>query len=170
MAQWIPKTAWKVSNLNKRYGTPYVAGGHSSTQTADHALAAYYSLHTDKVLQSDLSKKILAALQPDPATGNRYPGAVVIDLRDRAERRHQPLPPAAALALHPHDILSGAAVPLLPSKGEAELFLVAANRQRAVNTSAALRRWGYSRITVVSYDVASEAMKGLETEKNLTDE
>ncbi|KAK7198319.1 hypothetical protein NESM_000789800 [Novymonas esmeraldas] len=150
MAQWIPKTAWKVSNLNKRYGTPYVMGGYGSLEP-QRSLDAYTSLqHT--VTSAAVRKACLAA-------GNASLGAVVIDVRSAPERRLRPLLSPSVVALHPHDVLSGAACPILPSNKEAaEMFVVASEAQRAVNTCTALRRWGYSRVSAVSVDAVSEAL------------
>jgi rhodanese-related sulfurtransferase len=74
-------------------------------------------------------------------------GAVsFIDLRDEADREILPL--SFAVALHHHDVLSGACKPLLPADKNAELFVISTHRQRAVNGFNALRRWGYENVVV----------------------
>ncbi|AIN95333.1 hypothetical protein LPMP_040060 [Leishmania panamensis] len=147
MAQWIPKTAWTVSNLNKRYGVQYVTKGYASLDPKCN-LDAYTSLqHT--VTSSYLKKALLSISCTSP-------GALVIDVRSEPERRLRPLMFSAIVALHPHDILSGAACPILPSnKEKAEIFVMASEAQRAVNTCTALRRWGFSSVSAVSVDAVS---------------
>ncbi|KAG5487442.1 hypothetical protein LSCM1_07395 [Leishmania martiniquensis] len=151
MAQWIPKTAWKVSNLNKRYGAPYVAKGYTSLDP-ECSLDAYSSLQKT-ITSADVRKVLLS-------TSCASSGALVIDVRSEPERRLQPLLSPAIVALHPHDILSGAACPILPSnKKTAEMFVMASEAQRAVNTCTALRRWGFSRVFVVSVGAVLRAIE-----------
>ncbi|CUG93851.1 Hypothetical protein, putative [Bodo saltans] len=69
-----------------------------------------------------------------------------IDLRDEADRTILPLP--FAVAIHHHDVLSGACKPLLPADKNVEIFVISTNRQRAVNGFNALRRWGYENVVV----------------------
>ncbi|KPI84655.1 hypothetical protein ABL78_6296 [Leptomonas seymouri] len=150
MAQWIPKTAWRVSNLNKRYGTLYMSKGYAALDP-QCGLDAYASLQHN--VSSEAVRKLIAA------NGGLSAGAVVIDVRSEAERRQQPIVSSAVVALHPHDILSGAAGPILPShKSRAEMFVVASESQRAVNACAALRRWGYKNVLAVSASAAMEAL------------
>ncbi|KPA73166.1 putative mitochondrial hypothetical protein [Leptomonas pyrrhocoris] len=150
MAQWIPKTAWKVSNLNKRYGTPYMSKGHAALDP-QHSLDAYASLLHN--VSAEAIRNAIAAI------GGLSAGAVVVDVRNEAERRQQPLISSAVVALHPHDILSGAAAPILPTdKNRAEVFVAASDSQRAVNTCAALRRWGYTNVSAVSASAVAEAL------------
>ncbi|KAG5512147.1 hypothetical protein GH5_07625 [Leishmania sp. Ghana 2012 LV757] len=151
MAQWIPKTAWMVSNLNKRYGLPYVAKGYTSLDP-ECSLDAYSSLQ-QTMTSADVKKALLS-------TRCASSGALVIDVRSEPERRLRPLLSPVIVALHPHDILSGAACPILPSNKEmAEMFVMASEAQRAVNTCTALRRWGYSRVFVVNVDAVSGAIE-----------
>lgn len=137
MAQWVPKTAWKVSNLNKRYGPSYITSGYASPGTFNYAPFA----HT-----TDSLKKKLSASK----------GLVMIDVRDLAERRRHPVP--NAVPIHHHDLLSGAACPILPRQKEiSELFIITSNRQRGVNSSNALHRWGYENVFVLEYSSLVEA-------------
>jgi rhodanese-related sulfurtransferase len=158
MAQWIPKTAWKVANLNKRYGTPYMTKGYAALDS-QCSLDAYASLQHDVSAQA-IRSAIAAVGGPDA-------GAVVIDVRSDAERRRQPIVASAVVALHPHDILSGAAAPVLPSNNsKAELFVLSSESQRAVNTCVALRRWGYTNVSAVSPSVVAEALAETQASKN----
>ncbi|ESL08773.1 hypothetical protein TRSC58_03519 [Trypanosoma rangeli SC58] len=137
MAQWIPKTAWRVSNLNKRYGPSYLTAGHIPLSTFDRAPSLYDAM----TLQAKLSGA---------------EGLVMIDVRDFAERHRHPIP--GAVALHPHDLLSGAACPILPQQKEAaELFLVTSSGQRGLCSSTALQRWGYNNVVVVDYETLRAA-------------
>ncbi|CCW66643.1 unnamed protein product [Phytomonas sp. Hart1] len=149
MAQWIPKTAWKVSNLNKRYGRQYLLKGYPNLESGESFLSSYTSLHDEKSLgKASMREKIMKALQINEETP--FPEAFIIDLRDRSEREHEPLNSRAVLVLHVHDILSGAALPILPErKSQTEIFLVASNAQRGVNGAAAIRRWGYQNVSVL---------------------
>lgn len=150
MAQWIPKTAWKVANLNKRYGTPYMSKGYA-------ALDPQCSLDAYASLQHNVSAETIR--NAVTAIGGAAAGAVVIDVRNEAERRRQPILSTAVVALHPHDILSGAAGPILPAdQARAELFVLASEMQRAANTCAALRRWGYTNVSAVSATAVVEAL------------
>lgn len=155
MAQWIPKTAWKVSNLNKRYGTPYVTQGYAALEPGCSLDAYAAAQHT---VPATAVAKVLRAV------ADASPGAVVIDVRSEPERRLRPLASAAVVPLHPHDVLSGAANPILPrSAAGAELFVVAVEPQRAVNTCTALRRWGFSNVSAVSVDAVADAIAAAET-------
>ncbi|KAH9601289.1 hypothetical protein LSM04_000142 [Trypanosoma melophagium] len=137
MAQWIPKTAWKVSNLNKRYGPSYITSGYSS----DTIFGRVQTMHDSLKLQQTLSSQ---------------KGLVMIDVRDSSERRLHPVP--GAVALHHHDLLSGAACPILPpQKEESELFIVTSSQQRGVNSCMALRRWGYENVSIIDYASLVEA-------------
>lgn len=157
MAQWIPKTAWKASNLNKRYGTQYMSTGYA-------ALDQQSSLDTYATLQSSVSAETIRK-----AVAAAAAGAVVIDVRTAAQRQQLPLIGAAVVALHPHDVLSGAAGPLLPSdRSRAEMFVLAAESQRAANMCAALRRWGYTNVSAVSAAAVAEALAGTKAAEALT--
>lgn len=197
MAQWIPKTAWKISNLNKRYGQQYVVqnaiGGERMSDLGSYAVSyATAAMHQEKVRE-----KLLKTLQSSRATTsqNPFPGACIIDVRELNEQWQFPLrlplkyssssslfssqsffhsssssSSPWVVSIHPHDILSGGAAPLLPTnKGKAELFIVASSTknyssrpaQRAVNAVAALRRWGYHNCFVLDYDVAVSLLDAL---------
>ncbi|KEG13420.1 hypothetical protein DQ04_01011030 [Trypanosoma grayi] len=131
MAQWIPKTAWKVSNLNKRYGPSYI----TSEYALDSVVGSTKTVHDVQKMRQMMS-------------GQK--GVVVIDVRDSVERKLYPVP--GSVAIHHHDLLSGAACPILPQQKErSELFIVASNQQRGFNCSAALRRWGYDNLFLVDY-------------------
>ncbi|GET85608.1 hypothetical protein, conserved [Leishmania tarentolae] len=160
MAQWIPKTAWKVSNLNKRYGAPYVAKGFPSLDPKC-SLDAYCSLQ-QTVTSADVKRALFSI-------GCTSSGALVIDVRSEPERRLRPLLSPAIVALHPHDILSGAACPILPSNKEmAEIFVVASEAQRAVNACTALRRWGFAGVSPVSVEAVSEAIAAVQKPADTT--
>ncbi|KAG5511608.1 hypothetical protein JKF63_07204 [Porcisia hertigi] len=154
MAQWIPKTAWKVSNLNKRYGPSYVTKGYVSLDP-ECSINAYSSLQSTKT-SVDVRKALLS-------TGCTPSGPLLIDVRSASERRLRPLLSPKIVTLHPHDILSGAARPILPTDVEsAELFVIASEMQRAVNTCTALRRWGFSNVSAVSVDSVWEVIEAEE--------
>ncbi|EAN96123.1 hypothetical protein C3747_284g20 [Trypanosoma cruzi] len=137
MAQWIPKTAWRVSNLNKRYGPSYITSGDVPLSTFGRAPIVY---------DATMLKKKLSCAE----------GLVMIDVRDALEQQRYPVP--CAVALHHHDLLSGAACPILPREKESsELFIIASNLQRGVNSSTALQRWGYSNVFLVDYESLVEA-------------
>nr|7AOI_Bb Chain Bb, mL94 [Trypanosoma brucei] len=83
-------------------------------------------------------------------------GIFVIDVRDPGERKLNPVP--RSVALHHHDLLSGASCPILPQqKSAAELFVLASNESRGLNSAAALRRWGYDSVVQVDYNTLVEA-------------
>eukprot|EP00796_Vickermania_ingenoplastis_P010661 gene10661-7407_t len=154
MAQWIPKTAWKVSNLNKRYGQQYLLGGSRASLDEDNHLVSYATALHQKMAREKVAEVLSSSMHH---RGNPLPGSCLIDVRDDSERRSFPLPPQSAVPIHPHDLLSGAAAPLLPwNKDECELFVISASPQRAVNSLAALRRWGYSRASVLDYESAKK--------------
>lgn len=159
MAQWIPKTAWKVTNLNKRYGQQYVTRGTLSSN-AEHSLVSYASATHQEETRDEVLKSFM---ERRSAPENPLPGTCFIDVRDDAERRQFPLSSELAVPLHPHDILSGAANPLLPwQKEKSELFVISSSSQRAVNALAALRRWGYRHSHVIDYDAATELFGAIE--------
>ncbi|KAH8604239.1 hypothetical protein ERJ75_001754600 [Trypanosoma vivax] len=136
MAQWIPKTAWKVSNLNKRYGPSYDISGLASSWIYGHTGATF----DGKSLRERLSRR---GCSP------------IIDLRDCAERSLYPV--EGSVALHHHDLLSGAACPILPQKKEsAELYVLASSEQKGVNAVTALRRWGYDNVIYIDYNTLVE--------------
>lgn len=169
MAQWIPKTAWRVSNLNKRYGQQYVVRGAIGSEEPEHYLASYglvmnqqHGSH-EKLLKSlrktmygeNNNKSVKDANSPLVAT-------CLIDVRDFTERQQKPLSTSMVVPLHPHDILSGAANPILPSnKRDSELFVISSSTQRGVNALAALRRWGYTRTAILDYKAAATLLEEL---------
>lgn len=158
MAQWIPKTAWKITNLNKRYGQPYVTRGGASGADGP-VMDAYASLHGETLLGKDEVQRRLKAHMAT-AEKQQFPGALVLDLRDSSERRLRPLSfSELVISAHPHDLMSGAVAPILPyDKQAAELFLVATETQRGVNASAALRRMGYRNVSILDFETASAAL------------
>ena len=143
MAQWVPKTAWRLTNLNKRYGPAYLGLGPQPPNTF-----AATEQPTKFVLESEgfNSKHYSSSeLREKYNCGN----VAFIDLRSKHEQCALPL--LKATALHPHDLLSGACNAILPQNKEAELFLVATNRRRCVNGFNALRRWGFANVVVVDF-------------------
>jgi hypothetical protein len=147
MAQWIPKTAGLVNNLNKRYGHGYVglvtkaaAAGppnfFSSTKQPQRYILDEF-LNSRCYSNDELARKYFVEQRP------------FLDLRDVAERQFEPL--TNAFAAHHHDLLSGALVPILPVDKSSEIFVVASSRQRGVNGFNALSRWGYQNVVVVDY-------------------
>lgn len=150
MAQYIPKTAWKVNNIAHRYGAAYVGLGKvqpnffASTRQPSQFFIASEGFNSKHYTPAQLQERVSTALQ----------NSALIDLRDRYEREADPL--TNALELHHHDVLSGACCPLLPSDKSTELIVVAAARQRAVNGFNALQQWGYHNVVVVD----SQALKG----------
>nr|CCD11995.1 unnamed protein product [Trypanosoma congolense IL3000] len=137
MSQWVPKTAWKVSNLNKRYGPGYVTSGF--TTKGKYGVTGML-FNTHKLRERLSSTRDI----------------VIIDVRDAAERRFCPV--SCSVALHYHDLLSGAACPILPQQKEAsELFILSNDERRGFNSAAALRRWGYNNVTSVDYKTLIEA-------------
>lgn len=73
-----------------------------------------------------------------------------IDVRDSGEQECCRL--RRAVALHYHDLLSGACNEILPSDKGSELVVFAAHRQRAVNAFNALRRWGYHNVIAADFE------------------
>lgn len=148
MAQYIPKTAWRVSNLSKRYGSANV-----------HSPSYFPSRHVSPT--SVLSVEAGNSKQYDAAALlERYNERRVsfLDVRDAVEQRVEPL--RSAVPLHLHDILSGAAKYVLPTQKEAEVVVVvsgAVGSQRGANAFHALRRWGYENITVADYGALKAA-------------
>lgn len=186
MAQWIPKTAWKISNLNKRYGQQYAllgAAGRDSLSEAESYAASFATTAAHQKSAREKLRKILKSCRRKTGE-NFFPGSCIIDVREQVEQQQFPLtfyrsssPYSAAsssftsdtasysslvVSLHPHDLLSGAAAPLLPgNKRESVLFVLADSNgenkfleQRAINALAALRRWGYHNCFVLDYEVA----------------
>lgn len=176
MAQWIPKTAWKVSNLNKRYGVQYMQGGYGPQ--VEPVLSAYSAAGTT---QSRVAQDLLMAAL-DSCAASASSDVFVMDLRDAAARRYAPLSSSAISPLHPHDVLSGAVLPLLPrNRDTARIFLItdtedhhsnphggtektsASTSARAINVSAALRRWGYQDIIPVEGSAVALRLQALAT-------
>lgn len=160
MAQWIPKTAWKVTNLNKRYGQQYMTRGSKGDGAA---LEAYASLNGQSLLAKDELRKrlrVIAAGGGNATQRNPFPGAVVLDLRDSSEQRLHPLNfSPLVVSVHPHDLISGAVAPILPHDTNAtELFLVATATQRAVIASASLRHMGYHNVSIVDVETVQAAL------------
>lgn len=206
MAQWIPKTAWKVSNLNKRYGEQYVVqgaigGGEVSSLGSSVVAFAAAAIHQKKAREKFFKT---LKLSRERTLENPFPGSCLIDVREQREQLQFPLTLCSTfsssaagttaspqpffsqrasssfssliISLHPHDILSGAAAPLLPrNKRKAELFVVASSMgggttmnppQRAMNALAALHRWGYRNCYVLDYETAASLLDVL---KDFTD-
>jgi hypothetical protein len=163
MAQYIPKTAWKVNNLAKRYGagfvglhnqrTPVSPPGFFASTTQPNTFMFDSEGYNSKMYDAQqLQSRVASAMQV--AAGRRATSSSsFIDLRDETERQMLPLP--FAVSLHHHDLLSGACQPLLPTDTSVEIFVIASARQRAVNGFNALRRWGYHNVVVA--DAASLA-------------
>lgn len=138
MAQWIPKTAWRVSSLNKRYGKQYTFGG-SPKPLEENALGFCTASQGIKVASNELETSLLSS-QSSLSNG----GSIFIDIRSLPERQHKPLSSPLVVTLHAHDILSGAAIPVLPeNKSTSKLYVVSTNVQRSVSTCIVLQRWGY---------------------------
>lgn len=157
MAQWVPKTAWRVSNLNKRYGQPYVTRGNFFSEQTECYSASYASAFHQKRAREKIIEACRAAQKTNAgqtSAREALPGTCLIDVRDASERRRITLP--LAVPVHPHDLLSGAALPLLPwDKNQAKLFVVASTDQRGVNALAALRRWGYNDVNILDVEAAA---------------
>lgn len=169
MAQWIPKTAWKVSSLNKRYGPQYSLKPNQAKNifVGDECTLDARSTDTGESSRAKVVAQLanIVSGKPQPSTtqlnrGNVYKSVSFIDTRPSAERRLMPLDSNVAVALHPHDILSGAAVPILPwNKAETELFVVSSEAQRSANVCSALNRFGYTRVHTISYHSAMDLIK-----------
>lgn len=192
MAQYVPKTAWKVSNLTKRYGAGFVglnsgrpmAGGSKEYFVASRQPSKFIldseGYNSKSYSASQLEERIAAAIhansgerritgeekQPPSSPAAAAAACSFIDLRDDAERTMLPFP--FAVALHHHDLLSGACRPLLPTDVSSEIFVIATARQRAVNGFNALRRWGYANVVVA--DAASLARFSTPTSSNANEE
>lgn len=163
MAQWVPKTAWRVCNLNKRYGQPYLLGGNAISEEADQYLASYATMASRSTKAKSKALRVIAAAH-NVSQLNPTPGTCVIDVRQHSERKELPLSSSLVVPLHPHDILSGAANPLLPyDKVKTKLFIVSSSTQRGVNVLSSLRRWGYHQCTVVDYTFAFDLLSELKS-------
>jgi hypothetical protein len=154
MAQWIPKTAGVTNNINKRYGHAFL--GLINKRTAPGPPNFFSSTQQPQryVLEEFQNSRCYSAgeLAAKYFTEQRP----FLDLRDEPEKVFEPLSRAAPM--HHHDLLSGAAVPILPADKNSEIFVVASSRQRGVNGFNALVRWGYKNIVVVDY----ASLKGIE--------
>lgn len=199
MAQWIPKTAWKISNLNKRYGQQYALLGAVGEDRLSETESYVASFARIAVHQKAIREKLLKALKScrTKTEENFFPGSCIIDVREQVDQQQFPLTfsrsisphsattsslssetafyPSLVVSLHPHDLLSGAAGPLLPgNKRKSVLFVLADSNyenkfseQRAVNALVALRRWGYHNCFVLDYEVALSLLDEiLKTEKH----
>jgi hypothetical protein len=159
MAQWIPKTAWRLQNLNSLYGTaniglhidgvtraklPYKAG---PSQAVPLTVAVPFSQHTRGSGEASSSEG-----QQYLATAHRR-GVPFLDLRDRFAAETSPV--AGATPVHVHDLLSGACNTILPKDRDAEIVLVSDNHQRGLNAIRALQRWGFDRIILTNATGAS---------------
>ena len=157
MAQWIPKTAWKANNLNKRYGFDFVGvfspGSKvpgtsvpppnffsSTSQPQRYVLDEFRN--TRCYTNAEIAQKYFTEQRP------------FLDVRDDVERQFEPL--KNAVGAHHHDLLSGAMCPVLPNDRSSEIFVVASSRQRGVNGFNALRRWGYTNVVVIDYKSLKE--------------
>mgnify|MGYP001576593424 CR=1 FL=1 len=152
MAQWVPRTAWRVANLNKTYGAAYV--GLQSTEapvtgsflsvTLTRPMAALFP-GREESSRTNLIKQLAAKQIP------------FIDLRDEIPRRHEPIVATKSLphvmALHPHDLLSGACREILPVDRNAILVVVADTERRAAAGFDALKRQGYCNIVLAHSDI-----------------
>eukprot|EP00331_Platyophrya_macrostoma_P008871 CAMPEP_0176415434 /NCGR_PEP_ID=MMETSP0127-20121128/5807_1 /TAXON_ID=938130 /ORGANISM="Platyophrya macrostoma, Strain WH" /LENGTH=154 /DNA_ID=CAMNT_0017795435 /DNA_START=66 /DNA_END=530 /DNA_ORIENTATION=- len=154
MAQFVPKTAWKVNNLTQRYGAAFVGTKvqspqdfFSSTRQPQKYVVASESFNSKHYSSTELSKKLQEALRQ----------FALIDVRDEPEARHAPI--KGSTQLHHHDILSGACLPLLPRDRNAEIFVVASARQRSVNAFNALHRLGYENVVVMDAEAAFRALQ-----------
>lgn len=154
MAQYVPKTAWKVNNLTQRYGAAFVGTKvqsptdfFSSTKQPQKYVLQSESFNSKHYNANELQKKLLDASKK----------FALIDVRDSREAQFAPI--AGAVHVHHHDVLSGACVPLLPSDRSAEMFVVADARQRSVNTFNALQRLGYSNVVVMDSAAAFNALQ-----------
>jgi hypothetical protein len=177
MAQWVPKTAWKVQSLNSVYGigelglhttpprvykagtrrpVPYFASPFRPVPsvfapTAAAVSSASASAATDKAPAEDPVRADFANLrsQLKAAYAARVP---FIDLRDDFESERKPL--KRALRLHHHDLLSGAANEILPQdRANAQIVVFASTQQRVLNGYRALRRHGFQAVTVTNASV-----------------
>ena len=164
MAQWIPKTAWKLSNLNKVYGVGEIglhvqgagaAGPYRQGVAAPvpfHAQAYYPVPHVGAVADSNAVTTTAAAGSIDQeqlAMLKRAYEAHVpfIDVRDEHEIAQKAL--KHALQLHHHDLLSGACNHILPrDRRRARLVVFSSSQQRSVNAYRALRRWGFQSVVI----------------------
>ncbi|CCW65832.1 unnamed protein product [Phytomonas sp. EM1] len=165
MSQWIPKTAWKVSNLNKRYGQQYIPKGYPVAQGGELLSSSHTSLYDERALKKEcVGENFMTTLKVSDA--NLLSEATIIDLREHSVSQREPLGLPSVLVLHLHDLLSGAALPLLPErKAQSELFLVAPNTHRAMNGAIGMRRWGYSNVSIVNAATISNPIKDIESNR-----
>jgi hypothetical protein len=151
MAQWVPKTAWRISNINKQYGVGHV--GLETGAVAKNTAPVPFLAATAQPTRAVWGDAGSSGGASEAALLQRLyrRGAPFIDLRDADEAARFPL--RNAVALHHHDLLSGACCDVLPAdKDGAELVIFASGRQRAVNGFNALRRWGYHNVVVTDFD------------------
>jgi hypothetical protein len=172
MAQWIPKTQWRLSNLNKLYGLSEIglhnAGKASGFRPGPQRDGPFMGMPYRPVpavrKQAAGQTEAPSAFDEQREMLQRAYDAEVpfVDIRDEYEVSRSPL--RKALVFHHHDLLSGACNDILPpARKEAHLVLVASTEQRAVNGFKALRRWGFRNVVVV---VDSEAIAGLDREES----
>ena len=163
MAQWIPKTAWRMNNLNRTYGVAELGlhttapGLRAGVPRPPPFFAAPY--RPVRAVLSATGSSAAAASEMDAARAalkRAYDAQVpFIDLRDEYDVAQKPV--QRALVLHPHDLLSGACNEILPQdKANALIVVFAASEQRAVNGLRALRRWGYENVVVTSDAVVAD--------------
>lgn len=146
MSQYIPKTAWKLNNLAKTYGK-----GHLGLINQKSPVPSFFASTTQPNKFVFDSEGFNSKHYTKEALLEKYKHKSVsfLDLRDDVEHRVEPL--SRAIPMHHHDLLSGAAKYVLPQNKEAEIFVVASSRQRAVNGFNALKRWGYNNVAVADY-------------------
>lgn len=174
MSQWVPKTAWRRTNLTKTYGPSMLGlaglqkrpGGAASGSPVDNPPPPW------------AHNRPLATPNPDGSHGSRderlraaavarlrllyKQQAPFIDVRDASEIERDPVLPYA-VPLHVHDLLSGACEAILPRDKGSDIVVFGSVQapQRAVNAFNALRAAGYRNAAVASVallrDVAAEA-------------
>lgn len=137
MAQWVPRTAWKLSNLNKRYGYSFLgvfAKGVGASEVPRGFACRQPSTASEALLKNLYLK-----------------GVPFIDVRDPGEAALRPI--SGSVSLHLHDLVSGACCSILPEDRTSEIVVFASLHQRAVNAYNALKYWGYDNVIVT--DVSS---------------
>lgn len=173
MAQWIPKTSWRLSNLNKLYGLSEI-GLHNADKT-QHVYKAgkqvplpFLAVPVRPVPSAFRRKGNGAAAAGDDDFSQlramlktAYDAEVpFLDLRDEYDINQSGGPLKKALVLHHHDLLSGACNDILPQdRKNAHIVLIASSNQRAVNGFKALKRWGFDSVVVTD----GEAVAGLDS-------
>jgi rhodanese-related sulfurtransferase len=157
MAQWVPKTAWRVVSLTRTYGPQEIGIAADHKGVAVKSTAPFFAMSIQKPLR---------ALGFDSTTkGNLSNSALLkqlarrkvpfVDLREDFAVRSSPI---AALPLHPHDLLSGACNDILPEDKDAIIVVVADTHRRALSGFDALRRHGYDNVILSDTATAREAL------------